>query len=259
MLSLFRSECYQIRKTLAVKILFLFIIVISIFFGIRETSESYVTEVNENGWPDLAYGGGNLLSSMEDYSLVILLASLLAAWIISSAFETRTIQEAVCYGKGRTKVYIVKMAVYMIVSLLMCLVLWAGESIFVFIKNGIGTEEVVHNLSRWDYIARMVFAASLAYTSLFAICGVIAFIIQKASITMGVCIIGIAFGFKMVTSILPESLENIINYTPAGLCYQVLKLDVTFSDIIRTSCISVIWIIVICAAGLWKFRKAELK
>lgn len=259
MLSLFRSECYQIRKTLAVKILFLFIIGMSVFFGIRETSESYITEVNENGWPDLAYGGGNLLSNMEDYSLVILLASLLAAWIISSAFETRTIQEAVCYGKSRTKVYIVKMAVYIVVSLLISLVLWVGESAFVFIKNGTGTEEVVHNLSRWDYIAGMIFAASLAYTSLFAICGVIAFIIQKASITMGVCIIGIAFGFKMVTSILPESLENIINYTPVGLCYQVLKLDVTFNDIIRTSCISVIWIIIICAAGLYKFKKTELK
>lgn len=259
MMGLFRSEVYQIRKTLAVKMLFLFILLTSVFLGIRESGASYATEIKEAGWDYLLYGGGSLLSSMEDYSLVVLLASLLAGWMVSSAFETRTIQEAVCYGKSRTKVYLVKVVTYLITSFLMCLVVWTGGSIFIFIKNGIGTQEVVGNLCQWNYIAGMLFAGILAYLSIFVICGVIAFITQKTSITMGICIIGIAFGFNIITALLPESLLKIVNYTPAGLYRQVLKMDVSFNDIIRTSCISAAWIVAICAAGLWKFKRTELK
>ncbi len=259
MMGLFRSEVYQIRKTLAVKMLFLFVLFTSVFIGIRETGANYTAEIKESGWDDLLYGGGSLLSSMKDYSLAILLASLLAGWILASSFETRTIQEAVSYGKSRTKVYLVKIITYFIVSLLICLVLWTGQNIFIFIKNGKGTQEVVGNLSQWGYIAGMVFAGSLAYFSIFAICGVVAFITQKTSVTMGIGIIGIAIGFNIITSVMPEPLLKIISYTPAGLCQQVLELNVSYSDIIKTSCISVVWIIAICAAGLWKFKRAELK
>lgn len=259
MLSLFRSEWYQIRKTLAVKLLFLFVLVTSIFLGIRETSESYAAEIMEAGWFDMLYGGGSLLSSLQDYSLVILIASLLAGWMISSAFETRTIQEAICCGKSRTKVYIVKMSMYFIASLAICLVLWITGSMFVFFKYGIGTQETVGNLCHWNYIIGMVFSGSLSYLSIFAICGVIAFWTQKTSVTIGVCIIAIAIGFNILISILPEPLLKIINYTPAGLCHQVLKFDVSWNDIIITSVVSIIWTIAICAAGLWKFKKNELK
>ncbi len=259
MLSLFRSEFYQIRKSLVIKIQFLFIFAISVFLGLREAGTSYANEVKEAGWNELLCGGGSLLSSMKDYSLAILLASLLAAWIISQSFETRTVQEAICYGKSRTKVYLVKMAVYFIVSAVNCLVIWIFGSLFVFMKYGIGTEEVIKNLSRWDYLAGMLIAGSIAYLSIFAICGVIAFITQKTSITIGICIIVVAIGFNILSSVLPEPLANIINYTPAGLCNQVLDIDVTFGDIIKTICISIIWIVLICTAGLWKFRKAELK
>ncbi len=259
MLSLFRSEWYQIRKTLTVKLLFLFILFTSIALGIRETSESYAAEVKEAGWNDLLYGGGSLLSSLKDYSLVILIASLLAGWMVSSSFETRIIQEAVCYGKSRTKIYTVKMLMYFIVSLMTCLVLWIVGSLFVFLKYGIGTQEVVGNLCHWNYIAGMLFAGSLAYLSIFAICGVIAFLTQKTSITLGICIIAIAVGFNIIIGILPEPLLKIIDYTPVGLCRQVLKLDVSWEDIIRTSCISIVWTVAICIAGLFKFKKAELK
>lgn len=259
MISLFRSEWYQIRKTVAVKIQFLFILAISVFLGINETGTSYYNEVKSAGWDYVLYGGGSLLSSMEDAALVILLVSLLACWIISSAFETRTIQEAICYGKSRTIVYFAKMFIYCIVSVVMCLLVWFAGSIPVCIKYGIGTQDVVGNLCNLGYLAGMVIAGSFAYLSIFVICGVIAFLTQKTSITMGVCIIGIALGFTVVAAVLPDSLTKLINYTPVGLYHNVLKLDVSWNDIFKTSFISIIWIIVIFMAGLWKFKKTELK
>lgn len=259
MISLLRSEWYQIRKTLAVKIQFLVILVISVILGISETGASYSDRIKSAGHNYLLYGGGSLLSSMEDAGLVIILAGLLSCWIISSAFETRTIQEAICYGKSRTKVYMAKMAVYGIVSILMCLVLWFAGSVPVWIKYGTGTQDVVGNLYNWKYMAGMVISGSIAYLSIFVICGVVAFLTQKTSVTMGICIIGIAFGFTIIVSILPDSLVKLITYTPIGLYHNVLKLDVSWSDIFKTGFISIIWIIVICMAGLWKFKKIELK
>lgn len=259
MFSLFRSEFYQIRKTFVIKMLFLFVLLVSVFLGIQKTSESYLAEFEEIGWGYLNYGGGSMLSSMEDSALIILLASLLAGWMLSQAFENRTVQDAISYGKSRTKVYLVKMLMYFFISILICLTIWIAGNIFVFIKNGIGTQEITGNLCHWNYLIGVVFACSLAYTSIFAICGVIAVITQKTSITMGICIIGIAVGFTVISRLLPESLSGIINYTPAGLYNQVLKLDVKFSDIIKTTLISIAWIIAICTAGLWKFKKIELK
>lgn len=259
MISLLRSEWYQIRKTLAVKIQFLVILAISVILGISETGADYLERVKSAGLDYLLYGGGSLLSSMEDAGLVIILAGLLACWIISSAFETRIIQEAICYGKSRTKVYLAKIMVYGIVSILICLVLWFAGSVPVWIKYGIGTQDVVGNLCNWKYVAGMVIAGSLAYLSIFVICGVVAFLTQKTSITMGICVIGIAFGFTIIVSVLPDSLVKLVTYTPIGLYHKVLKLDVSLGDIFKTSFISIIWIIVICMAGLWKFKKTELK
>ena len=105
----------------------------------------------------------------------------------------------------------------------------------------------------------MLFAGSLAYLSIFAICAVIAITTQKTSITMGICIISITFGFTIITKALPESLSGMLNYTPVGLSGQVLKLDVSWNDIIKTSLTSIAWIIGISTAGLLKFQKTELK
>lgn len=259
MFSLFRSELFQIRKNLAVKILFLFVIITSVFLGIQEASDSYAAEYKEIGRDYINYGSGNLLSSMNDYPLATLLASLLAGWMVSQSFENRTIQEAVSYGKSRTKIYIVKIIMYFIVSIFTCLAMWTAGSIFVFMKNGIGTQEITGNLCRWDYLFGMVFAESLAYLSIFAICGVIAIITKKTSITIGICIIGITLGFTIITRALPESLSCVLNYTPVCLSGQVLKLDVSWNDIIKTSLASIVWIIGISTAGLLKFQKTELK
>lgn len=259
MFSLFRSEFYQVRKNLAVKILFLFVLFTSVFMGIQGASDSYAAEYKEIGRDYVNYGGGSLMNGMGDYALAILLASLLAGWMVSQSFENRTIQEAVSYGKSRTKIYLVKIITYFIVSIFTCLAMWTAESIFVFIKNGTGTQEITGSLCGWDYILGMVFAESLAYTSIFSICGVIAVLTQKTSITMGICIIGIALGFTIITKALPASFSSILNYTPVCLSSQVLKLDVGWNDIIKTSLVSIIWIIVINTAGLLKFKKTEVK
>ena len=76
---------------------------------------------------------------------------------------------------------------------------------------------------------------------------------------MGICIIGITLEFTIITKALPESLSGMLNYTPVGLSGQVLKLDVSWNDIIKTSLTSIAWIIGISTAGLLKFQKTELK
>lgn len=259
MLSLLRSEWYQVRKALSVKITFGIILIVSVIYGFNMTNENYFETYKTLDQEYLLFGGGSLSSSMSDGGASLIFASLFAGWLIGAAFENRTIQEAISYGKSRTKVYWAKMLTFLCIVTGLCLVYWFGCSMTAFLKYGLGTPEVVGNLCNIEYIVGMVFAGILAYISLFAICGLIGFLNRKAGATMGICFVSILFCGNLLTLIVPESIKKIINYTPLGLYNQVLKRDVQWGDICRTSCVSLIWIAVICSIGLWKFKKTELK
>ncbi len=71
MFSLFRSELYQIRKNLAVKILFLFVIITSVFLGIQEASDSYDAEYKEIG-RDYIHGRRMILYLFKAKKFVIM-------------------------------------------------------------------------------------------------------------------------------------------------------------------------------------------
>lgn len=126
MLSLLRSEWYQVRKMLSVKITFAITLIASVIFGFR----------------------------MTDGAACLLLASLFAGWLISAAFENRTIQEAISYGKSRTKVYCAKMSLFVLVVNGLCLVYWFGSSMAAFVKYGLGTREIAGNLFCCGFIWR---------------------------------------------------------------------------------------------------------
>lgn len=259
MLSLLRSEWYQVRKALTIKITFVIALVSSIMFGFQMASEKYIEEFKTLDQRYLFYGGGSLCSSMEDGAAGLLFASLFAGWLISAAFENRTIQDAISYGKSRTKVYWTKMFMFLAVTIGVCLVYWFGSSVPAFLKNGLGMPEIVGNLCRIEYIAGMLFAGILAYISLFAICGLVAFWNRKTGTTMGICFVAILFGGNLLTVILPDNVLKFVNYTPLGLYKQVLNLDVEWADIWKTGCISLVWTAIICGIGLWKFKRTELK
>lgn len=259
MLSLLRSEWYQVRKALSVKIAFVITLFFSLPFGFDVIEEEYFAENYTSDQRYLLFGGGFLSNHMQDGAACLLIASLFAGWLIGSAFENRTIQNAVSYGKGRAKVFLAKMISFIVVVTGLCLAYWFGGSFPAFLKNGLGTPEVVGNLCHIEYIAGMVFAGILAYSSLFAICGVVGFWCQKSGITMGLCFVGILFGGNMLASIAPDHILKVINYTPLGLYKQVLDLHVSWMDMIKTGCISMVWFAVICGIGLWSFKKSELK
>lgn len=175
------------------------------------------------------------------------------------AFENRVIQESISNGKKRSSVYLAKMFMYSIVVTALCLIYWCVRALPSGFKNGLGTADICGNLSRIPYIIGMVAAGSVAYISLFAICGLIAFFARKTGATMGICFVGVLLGGNLLAAILSEDIIKIINYTPLGLYHHVLKSDVTWPDIFQTAGISLIWIILLWMAGYLKFQKTELK
>lgn len=259
MLSLLRSEWYQVRKMLSVKITFAITLVASVVFGFHMTSGAYLEEYKRLDQMYILFGGGSLRSTMSDGAAGLLFASLFAGWMISGGFENRTIQEAISYGKSRTKVYFAKMFQFLMVVTGLCLVYWFGSSLASFLRHGLGTVEVVGNLCHVEYIVGMVFAGILAYISLFSLCGLVGFLNRKVGATMGICFVAILFGGNLLASVVPESVITVINHTPLGLYNQVLKLDVQWADIGRTSLLSLLWIGMICGIGLWRFQRTELK
>lgn len=259
MLSLLRSEGYQVRKALSVKIAFGIILIASVIFGMKFIDPAYAETLQMLNERYIIYGGGSICSTMQDGAMALLLASLFAGWLISSGFEHRIIQESISYGKRRLTVYSAKMLTYLLVVTGLCLVYWVAVSILAFLKNGLGTQEICGNLCQIPYIIGMMFAAILAYISLFAFCGAVAFWNRRVGVTMGICFVGILFGGNLLASVASEGVRTVISYTPLGLYNRVLKLDVSWSDIWLTAGISLIWIGIICTVGYLKFRKTELK
>lgn len=259
MLSLLRSEWYQVRKSLAVKITFLLTLVISVVMSFQMATEEYMQMYKEMGREYICFGGGGLCGDMSDSAACLLFASLFAGWLISTSFENHTIQEAISYGKSRTKVYMAKMCMFLFSVTMLCLIYWFASSMAQFLKYGMGSPEIVGNLCNVEYIIGMVLAGTLAYISLFAICGLVAFLNRKVGVTMGICFVAILFGGNIIASIAPESIIKIINYTPLGLYNQVLDIYVEWEDILRTSALSLVWTAVILGIGLWKFKRTELK
>lgn len=259
MLSLLRCEWYQVRKSLSLKIVAIIIVIASVIFGMKFRDASYAPELKALDEMYILYGGGSICGSMGDSAMALLLASLFAGWMIGGSFENRIIQESISYGKKRSNVYLAKMLLYSIVVTVLCLIYWCVTALPAGFKNGLGAADVCGNLSQVPYIIGMVAAGSVAYISLFTICGIIAFFTQKTGTTMAICFVGILFGGNLLTSVLSEDIIKIINYTPLGLYHHVLKLDVTWGDICQTIGISLIWIILLWAVGYLKFQKAELK
>lgn len=259
MLSLLRSELYQLTKMLSIKLSILMILVVSIVFGFRMIDESNFETLNTLGERYVLYGGGSLCSMISDSAGVLLLASLFAGWVISRGFENRVVQESVSFGKQRGTVYLAKMLMYFLVTALCSMIYWLGTSIPAFIRNGLGTPEVCGSLCQPVYIAGMTLAAIMAYISLYSVCGVIAFWSRKVGITMGICFAAILFGGNLLAAILPEGIMKWIRYTPLGLYGLVTKLDVTGADIGLTIGISLLWTGLICGIGYLGFRRAELK
>lgn len=259
MFSLLRCEWYQVRKSLSLKIVLFIIVAASAVFGMKFTDAAYVSEIKAADEMYILYGGGSICGSMGDGMMALLLASLFAGWMIGGSFENRVIQESISYGKKRISVYLAKMLMYTAVVTALCLIYWCVTAIPAGFRNGLGTAETCGNLSQIPYIIGMIAAGSVAYISLFTICGIVAFFARKTGTTMGICFVGIFFGGNLLTFILSEDIVRIINYTPLGLYYHVLKLDVTWFDIFQTAGISLIWIILLWTAGYLKFKKTELK
>lgn len=259
MLSLLRSEWYQVRKALSVKIVLGIMLVVSIPFGMQFIDPVYMETYKTLEQRYLMYGGGSLCSVMQDGAMALLNASLFAGWLISGGFENRVIQESISYGKRRLAVYGAKLLMYALVVTALCIVYWFGVSLPAFIKYGLGTQEICGNLCQVNYIVGMVATGILAYLSLFAICGVVAFCNRRVGATMGICFVAILVGGNLLATIATENMETILNYTPLGLYNQVLKLDVSWADMGRTAGISLLWIVMICIIGYLRFRKTELK
>lgn len=246
MLSLLRSEWYQIKKSLPVKVTFIIMLITPLILEFQKLGDGP------------AYGGDSLCSWMND-GVGMVTACLFAGWLISTSFENRTIQEAISYGKSRAKVFWAKMLMFLAACTAVFLIYPIAGSLPSFLRYGLGTAEKVGNLCRADYIAGMLISGTLAYCSLFALCGMLAFFIRKTGNTMGISIVVILFGGNFLAMLLPENVQTIMNYTPFRLYSQVLSQAVQWADIWRTACLGLIWIAVICGITLWKFKRTELK
>lgn len=227
--------------------------VMCLWFGSKFTDAALVSNLQ------ILYWGSAICVWMCDGAMGLLLASLFAGWMIGGSFENRVIQEAISYGKKRSTVYLAKMFMYSLVMIVLCLLYWCASAAPAGIRNGMGTEEICGNLCHVPYMIGMVAAGSLAYISLFMVCGVIAFCVRKTGTTMGICFVCILAGGNLLASVVPENIAEIIRYTPLALYTHVTKTDVTWYDIGQTAGISLLWIIGLGAVGYYIFQKAELK
>lgn len=254
MLSLMRGEWYQARKSFAVRLVLVCTIIVGVWFE-RMAQEYYIA----NNQLEYATVGGCLCSMMQDTAMCLLYASVFAGLMIGGAFENRTIQSEICSGKKRTYVYLAKMVMYLLVVTVLSLAYWFSGAVVIGLRYGLGTSELIGNLSKPEYLVGMVIACVLANMSLSAICGMIGFMIRKTGVVMGVCFALILAGGNLLAALLPENVSKYFEYTPFRLAYRVLKYDLTWGEIGTTCLFSLLWIGFILGFGIWRFQRTELK
>jgi len=269
MRNLIRADIYRILRGKGIYIIFAVILAV-IILGVT-VNVAMVNIVTEDGVSAPlgieVYGGadgfvsaaGVLFSSMEQ--LVFILLALVLV-VVEPIFSNGTVKNDIARGISRTKLYLSKLFICCVLSVLMYLIYIGGGMLLYVIINGFGTNPVPTDF--WITFLQAIGAQLLIF---FAIANFALFLIFTTK-REGV-VIGIFIAFLLV----PTMVLNLITvFWDADLALMFANFDLTSSlgrlgflnqlethEILTVLGIGVSYILVSLTLGLTSFRKAEIK
>jgi len=265
MYNLIRADLFKLRKSKTIKIL----------FGITTASAvimAVMAYLIPQGKIDANMTGIGFMFS--DISMMNILGAVIAGVLICGDFNNKTIHDAIATGSSRGTVIVSKAIVFFcaIAVILLPYVIITGIALRTGYEFSMGkallgflnllTSEAGTAFSAseiWKLLAIMV-TLIFVYMAQLSICIPLAFVLKKP-----VFVVAINYGFSILWGQLTglrdssQVFKSIFDCTPFGGNYSFLTLDTGNGDIFKAIAVSLIFIIVICAATYRTFRKSEIK
>ncbi|AHZ14668.1 ABC transporter permease [Bacillus velezensis] len=266
MMNLIQSDLYKLRKSKAIKILFL-------IMWVAAAVVALVSYLVAQGKIDQELSGP--LSGLTDIMMVAIVGPFLAGVYICGDFDNKTIHDAISScGISRLVVIISKAIVYYLIVMLMLvpyvvvtLIAFAtgaefsqpfAASVFLSIlanENGLDLTPLV-----FGKMIVIMIVMLLVYASEMTVCVLLSFLFRKSSL-----VIFTGFGLILVLQILgglgskSDVVNNILSYTPFSIGSSVLTMDADPDVILKALGVSLLFCVWFLSITNGIFRKSEVK
>lgn len=265
MINLIRADFFKIRKSAAIKILFLVACLCAAGMTVIAWSVAH-------GKMNVGMSGIGFL--LSDVDVISILGGVCAAVFICGDFDNKAIHDAVARGCGRLSVIISKSIVLAgsVITLLIPYAVAVGIGLgtgseFSLATPGLGFLNLLittggKSLSPaqgWELFGIMLLLL-LVYAAQLSLCLPLAMIFRKP-----VVVIAVYYALSVLSGQLSALTKNsklfadLFALTPYGGNYPLLTLSAGAADVIKAMLVSLIFIAVMIAFTFAAFRKAEIK
>ncbi len=265
MYNLIWSDFYKLRKSSAVKVVFLITAICAVLMSI-------ITNFIALGKLNITMAGIGFLFS--DVNTKSILGAVIAGIFICGDFDNKTIHDAVSMGYSRAIIIVSKAVVFSLsivvillpYAIVTCFDLFSGNKFNVG-SNSIGFLYIITKycgtvISSGEVLKFIIiiFTIMVVYAAQLSICIPVAFTLKKP-----VFVVAIYYGITIVFAQIPsiagkyEIFDKICNLTPFGSNYCFLALNTGTEALIKVIVVSLIFIIIMVLITYSVFRKKEIK
>lgn len=265
MINLIRADFYKIRKSPAIKILF----VIACLCAAAMTVIAYAIP---HGKMDTGMSGIGFLFS--DADIISILGAVCAGLFICGDFDNKAIHDAVAGGCGRLSIVVSKAVVFAgsVTALLIPYAVAVGIGLgmgtkFALSTPGLGFLNLLLTESGksfsagqgWELFGIMLLLL-LVNAAQLSLCVPLAIILKKPVIVIAIYYAVSILGGQLSALTKSSSwFADVFALTPYGGNYPLLTLAAGTVDIVKAITVSLIFITVMIAITYAAFRKAEIK
>lgn len=264
MINIIKADLYKMRKSMAMKVLFLMTLLCSIIMTIMSYSIA-------SGSISDTYSGIAFLFS--DANMISILGAVLAAIFICGDFDNKVISTEISSGSSRISVITSKIISYFIAIFIIMIPyivvsvagvisgsefsMGQGVGFLNLLQSGEGASLSVNDILKLIVVA---FVLAVVYLGQFIICVPIAFKIKKP-----VIVVAVYYGFSIVAAQISnlatksDALNNVLSLTPYGGKYSFLTLESSRGNIVKALVVSIVFAAIIGAISYLLFRKEEVK
>lgn len=256
MVNLIRCEGYKLRKSKIVWFLFLAMLVLSV-----ATSQSSLSFVGSPQAQDLGMvfdGYEVFFVSLRDTPTLIIIGVIMIGLIICGDFDNRTIQAEIAAGHHRG---LILMSKYLALGISYAIVLLPyplGRAVIQGLQYNFARELTLATLRDMLLFYLTVILVSL---SLLSVCILLAFLLRRTVLAMGLGVILLVFGGNLLLSfgVSNPKFGSFLAQTPVGAGRALAAAGLDYRMMAQAAGVSLVFMALFACITYFVFRKAELK
>lgn len=256
MKKLIKAEMMKLFKSFPLKIIFLIMLALSFVTSI--SSLSYIGSPNLEVMEIALNGYDAFLSSLRDTPTIAIIGIIVIGLLVCNDFENRTIQMEIAAGHSRLAILFSKIISIEIAYALVFLPYPLGRAILQGVFISFGTQITIGIIFKMIIVFVTIILVGTAMNGLAIL---LAFVIRKSVIVMGVSFVLVVLGGNALLSFSYSNptMGQFLAKTPLGLCKALAAGNYSSQLLLQAVSVSLICIGIFTALTYLLFRKAELK